>query len=590
MLLALILSIVLYDAVSAAPQGTYIGCYVDKPIRDLPKIAYSNDWALTTARCTSQCLKLGYKYAATQFSSWCFCGNEYGKYGKQPSNNKCFLDCQGDRSQKCGGVWANSVYHTGWKKSFGPTTTCIAWGDPHFRTLDGAAYDFMGTCTYELSGTCKKTDLPQYSVRIKQEFRGGPGPSYAKVIQVRYNGHVINMRRHNVLEVDGLRENPPVTNLKGITVTFDGRYLTVELDNGVIAKYDGNYDPKVMIPSAYKGVICGLCGNFDGNPGNDRRDDNYQIAQDIDNEDGCSVDPGPGPECPASDKNMAGGKHNCGPIMDPNSVFFPCANTLGTVIKELFNACVMDVCAAEPGKMKDVGCVTMSALADLCGTVGHAIPNWREAVDCQIKCDANMEYKPLVSSCPRTCAAPKAHETCDLPKVEGCQCKAGFIMSGTKCVRETQCGCVDAEGNYRKKGESWVSDDCSTVFTCNSFTDISKKTQKCHANAECTVNNGLRECTCKKGFEGDGINKCDAPKKWQEVTGTFIAMHNAKEIKGITVEQCKAACEQEKTFKCVSVDYNVKNPRCYLSKMSVGEAKKNNLIRKDPNFTLFVMG
>ena len=67
-----------------------------------------------------------------------------------------------------------------------------------------------------------------------------------------------------------------------------------------------------------------------------------------------------------------------------------------------------------------------------------------------MKCGANMEYAALVSACPRTCAAPNAHEECHLPKVEGCRCKAGFILSGTECVPESQCGCVDADDNYRK--------------------------------------------------------------------------------------------------------------------------------------------
>ena len=75
---------------------------------------------MTTQMCTSTCKSKGFKFAGTQYSRWCFCGNSYGKSGVA---NNCNMNCSGNKNQKCGGGWANSVYRLNkhisvWKSYF----------------------------------------------------------------------------------------------------------------------------------------------------------------------------------------------------------------------------------------------------------------------------------------------------------------------------------------------------------------------------------------------------------------------------------------------------------------------------------------
>jgi len=90
----------------------YMGCFRDKgdPFglkgRDLFFFAFGS-YAMTPNLCIRECAKRGFRYAGVQYGTQCFCGNSYGSYGRATN---CDMECSGDKSQMCGGSWANSVY------------------------------------------------------------------------------------------------------------------------------------------------------------------------------------------------------------------------------------------------------------------------------------------------------------------------------------------------------------------------------------------------------------------------------------------------------------------------------------------------
>jgi hypothetical protein len=61
---------------------------------------------MTLEMCESNCA--GYAFFAVQNGgTGCFCGSEYGKYGK---STNCTMPCEGDAHEVCGGSGANSIY------------------------------------------------------------------------------------------------------------------------------------------------------------------------------------------------------------------------------------------------------------------------------------------------------------------------------------------------------------------------------------------------------------------------------------------------------------------------------------------------
>jgi curli biogenesis system outer membrane secretion channel CsgG len=90
----------------------YIGCYKDQGDpngvagRDLLGLITSSS-SMTTELCVSFCKTNGFSYAGTQYGSYCFCGNTYGKSG---TANNCNMVCTGNQNQICGGIWSNNIY------------------------------------------------------------------------------------------------------------------------------------------------------------------------------------------------------------------------------------------------------------------------------------------------------------------------------------------------------------------------------------------------------------------------------------------------------------------------------------------------
>lgn len=139
--------------------GQYIGCYVDNPNRDLEKWVYLPFDNTTNSKetCAQNCSNLNYPYFGLQYSSQCFCGNSYGRYGGS-NESDCNYVCTGDSSQICGGYWRNSIYKVIEAKGYNVTTTKED-EDAYTTSLnDFTLYDKDGNTIRDISFTNQNVD------------------------------------------------------------------------------------------------------------------------------------------------------------------------------------------------------------------------------------------------------------------------------------------------------------------------------------------------------------------------------------------------------------------------------------------------
>uniref|UniRef100_A0A8C3PPX7 Zonadhesin n=1 Tax=Calidris pygmaea TaxID=425635 RepID=A0A8C3PPX7_9CHAR len=378
--------------------------------------------------------------------------------------------------------------------------SCSASGDPHYNTFDHRVHHFMGNCTYTLSKVCNVSEmLPYFDVSTTNEHRGANTKvSYVKSVHVEVYGHQISLLKNKKVNVNGSRMNLPVLIEKKIIIQSSGGYVLLETDFGLWVRYDGNHYAEVSVPSIYSGLLCGLCGNYNGDPNDDNIKPNGDIASDSNNlgqswlvpENNTICSSGTEEQCDPVQESEAKKNTACGMITDPTGIFKDCHTKVPP--EKFFENCVYDMCFTD-GQATSL-CYALQAYAESCINAGICI-EWRNATLCPMSCPGGSIFKSCGTRCPSTCLNISAVDSCSSLPVEGCFCKEGYVLSGDKCVPESSCGCVDEKNQYHQLDESWFTNNsCTERCTCKAKNNITCTPWECGVREECSIQDGVLGC------------------------------------------------------------------------------------------------
>uniref|UniRef100_H9GN33 VWFD domain-containing protein n=1 Tax=Anolis carolinensis TaxID=28377 RepID=H9GN33_ANOCA len=375
------------------------------------------------------------------------------------------------------------------------TGTCWGWGDPHYHTFDGLKFDFQGTCSYTIAKYCgNDSTLVPFSIDEKNDNRGNQAVSYVRLANIYLYGYKISIYKQEIGKVR-------VCQL--IRLYQSGSNAVLETDFGLHVTYDWNWHLVITLPSSYYGAMCGLCGNFNQNPGDDMTFLNGTKAPSIvswasswkvkDRDPFCwDYCPRDCPTCDDSKRELYGEERYCGLISKTSEgPFRECHSIVNP--DDFFDSCIYDVCLN--GGAQNILCQALEAYAKTCRKAGATIYDWRTPSGCVLPCSENSHYEFCGNACTATCSDRTASSSCHEPCVETCQCDDGYVLSVDKCVPIGSCGCT-YNGFYYKPGEEfWADENCESHCTCDSSLGIVVcKPASCKANERCAVDNGVRGC------------------------------------------------------------------------------------------------
>lgn len=328
--------------------------------------------------------------------------------------------------------------------------TCIAFGDPHYRTFDGRMLHFQGACTYILAQDCEGGD---FSIHATNDDRGRKGVSWTKEVTVFIGDVTVQLLQDWIVKVNDEVVNLPFLKEPYIYVERQTNTILLNTNIGLKVLWSGRSHLEVSVPGSYKGHTCGLCGNFNNYYQDDLRMPSGRISlseSDFGNSwrvtngshaltscrPGTNVDP-----CKdAGYQAKKGANARCKVLK--SSAFKPCHRVVPP--EPWYGACVYDLCACG-ANTDECLCDALEAYASQCREAGVVL-QWRSPSLCAVGCpvERGFVFDECGPPCPVTCfnvdvplGVIESH--CFKPCVPGCQCPAGLVLHNNYCIQPEKC-------------------------------------------------------------------------------------------------------------------------------------------------------
>ncbi|KAF1482670.1 IgGFc-binding protein, partial [Eudyptula minor novaehollandiae] len=384
-------------------------------------------------------------------------------------------------------------------KSYG---TCAAVGATHYESFDGGKFIFQGTCMYQFTGLCRKSQgLVDFQVLVQNGHQDDKSLSSIALVTVKvYGKNIVISQEHpgKIMINDQLVNLPYLHRGRKISIYRGGQEVLVEADFGLTVTYDWQSQVTVSVPSSYANTLCGLCGNYNGNVGDEMMMKNGQVTSNPDTfGHSWKVTDIPGcmelskVECStitAALQHQEVLKTGCGIISEVDGPFGACHAHVDAF--KYFQNCVHDFCLFPA--QEDAICLIIARYASACQAAGVTIGRWRTDDFCSISCPANSHYEICTQDCSQTCSSIYTPVKCSERCREGCVCNEDFVFSGDECVPMSRCGCIYQDFYYKLE---------ETFFPT--------KQEKCQCQAGGAV--VCQKISCPRGSEGkviDGVFQC----------------------------------------------------------------------------------
>ncbi|XP_014213427.1 BMP-binding endothelial regulator protein [Copidosoma floridanum] len=272
---------------------------------------------------------------------------------------------------------------------------CTVFGDPHYRTFDGKFYTFRGACKYQLASDCANHS---FSIRVTNDARQTRHSAWTKTISLKIGGLKVNLGQRMRVKVNGQRVEVP-HRVAGLKLDINRTEDTILVHSGQLGLrilWDGISFLEVTAPTAYRGKLCGLCGNFNSNPKDDLTSRRGHLLTDPVTF-GNSWAVGAKRVCSRMRSQHALHRRGCKIKKDHRlcnklrlATFESCNRKVNPAM--YYKACLQDMCECPN---EQCYCQSFMAYAHDCHRLGIQLPTWRKSTRCPTVWDSALAvYAP----------------------------------------------------------------------------------------------------------------------------------------------------------------------------------------------------
>ncbi|KAG2462468.1 MUC5B protein, partial [Polypterus senegalus] len=259
--------------------------------------------------------------------------------------------------------------------------SCVIRGEGHYLTFDGKRFSFNGNCEYTIvQDYCGiNPDKGTFRVITENIPCGSTGTTCSKAIKLFLGQDEIRLSdgQYEVIKRDISIDLP-------YKISHMGMYLVMEIKPGLILMWDKKTSVHIKLSPLFKGNVCGLCGNFDGNANNDFTTSSQSVVvKALEFGNSWKVSPScpdakvPKDPCLSNPYRQSWAQKQCSIIK--SKVFAACHRQVDPT--PYYDACVYDSCACDSGGDCECFCTSVAAYAAACNEANVCI-SWRRPDIC----------------------------------------------------------------------------------------------------------------------------------------------------------------------------------------------------------------